>query len=100
MSIDDSDPQKLTFLYQLHDGPSVKSLGIYCAKLVLVPEEVIERANQISLALSNFQPIEPLSLNYKYSQALQALDIHTALLFDCETENHDILIDKLKQLDL
>lgn len=49
-------------MHKIKEGPADKSYGIHVAQLAELPEELINRANEILLALEqNDQPIIPIS---------------------------------------
>ena len=44
----------LVFLYQLRDGYAEYSYACHTAKLASIPDEIIERANQVKQSLSAY----------------------------------------------
>lgn len=50
-SVEELQPESITFLYQLTEGAAARSYGLNVAKLASIPEEVLKKATQKSKEL-------------------------------------------------
>ena len=80
---------KITFLHKVKNGAVDKSYGIHVAKLALMPDEIIEKANEILEAYEN---------NPKKQNKKQA-NVQLSMLFEEEKPKEDIIAKKLKEID-
>lgn len=104
---------KVVFLHKIKEGPADKSYGIHVAQLAELPEELINRANEILLALEqNDQPIIPISNSTQKpvpSKEQKVLEEDAQLsFFDAPKETIKIelttkekrILEKIKDIDI
>ncbi len=80
----------ITFLHKVQNGPADKSYGIHVARLALMPEELLTRAEEV------------LSLYENGKKKKKDVDdnVQLAMNFDTKSEEKDILREKLKEIDV
>eukprot|EP01120_Amphizonella_sp_Union-15-10_P007629 TRINITY_DN2591_c0_g1_i1.p1 TRINITY_DN2591_c0_g1~~TRINITY_DN2591_c0_g1_i1.p1 ORF type:complete len:135 (+),score=12.09 TRINITY_DN2591_c0_g1_i1:2-406(+) len=64
VALKDNYPQPdVVFLYKIVKGHASHSFGTYCAFVAGVPEELLERANEVAIKLTRNEPLEPITSN-------------------------------------
>ncbi|MCF6515803.1 DNA mismatch repair protein MutS [Lactobacillus sp. S2-2] len=88
---------KLVFLHKIKDGPADKSYGIHVAKLAGLPDDLLNRADNILKSLENHQDQEVIEKT-KDNKDLQETQMQLFNLDD--NENNQDILNELKNLDL
>ena len=85
------DGDTITFLHKIKDGAIDKSYGIHVAKLAGMPDELLNRADEILKYYENNNPT-------KNKNAVK--EVQLAFNFENKKDNDDELRNKLKDLDV
>ncbi|WP_144511252.1 DNA mismatch repair protein MutS [Bacillus sp. FJAT-22090] len=93
---------KVVFLHKLKDGPADKSYGIHVAELAQLPEEIIERAQEI-LQTFEHQEKKPTTETVREEQQLSFFDeqLTKPVLRDVNGNKYaEKIIKKLKKINI
>ena len=80
---------KLTFLHKVKSGSVDKSYGIHVAKLALIPDEIIDKANEI---LEGYE-------NNPKKQGKKKANVQLTMAFEEEQPKEDLIAKKLEEID-
>ena len=101
-SIEQEDVKNVIFLYTVKEGFNSNSFGCFCAKIAGIPQDLIDRAEAITRAYLEYQPIEPLLMQQKYQGSLEVLDLLQQFVDLSEDQEEELAIyrDKLLSIEI
>lgn len=113
MAVAEEEQDSVRFLYRVVEGKADKSYGIHVAKLAGIPQDMIDRAQEILKQLETGKDssryilesmIEPSVVSNNISTYItgseETTDISCEVLKNCSTEENDYIIRRLEEIDI